>query len=576
VRELRWRGSHAPEDGDWIIAEVPWHGPAQLVEVLGADDRPEWDDATVASQFRLRVSFPRRAEEEAAAFGEPDARARKGREDRRDDLVVTIDPEDARDHDDALAVRSLAGGRHEVGIHIADVSSYVRPGSALDEEARARGTSCYLPGGARPMLPERLSGGLCSLREGADRLALSVLAVLDDAGRLHEYRFAACVIRSRARLSYEQAQRALDGEAPLPGGIQEPVETLMRLARVLRARRMAAGALQLESSEVKAVVDERGEPLELVRRPHLESHELVEEFMLLANRCVGEAAALRKSGVLWRVHEPPSARKLGELDEMLRVLGLPRLGPAPEPHRALQALLAVPLDPPKRRLTHRLALRTLPRARYLERDLGHFGLATREYLHFTSPIRRYPDLHNHRRVHAWITGERDAAWDPVENAALAVECSAREQDATEAEREGTRVKGLRLLAARLGDSASGSITGLVPRGFFVELDDPPVDGFVAVSDQLDDRFDLDAAGVRLVGRRTRRRFTLGDAVRVTIARVDVPARECDLALEQEHGRGGARRGASVRKHQSAERRPRDGSRDVGRGSRRSPGGRGWR
>ena len=164
----------------------------------------------------------------------------------------------------------------------------------------------------------------------------------------------------------------------------------------------------------------------------------------------------------------------------------------------------------------------------------------------------------------------------MENAALAVECSAREQDATEAEREGTRVKGLRLLAARLGDSASGSITGLVPRGFFVELDDPPVDGFVAVSDQLDDRFDLDAAGVRLVGRRTRRRFTLGDAVRVTIARVDVPARECDLALEQEHGRGGARRGASVRKHQSAERRPRDGSRDVGRGSRRSPGGRGWR
>jgi ribonuclease R len=240
---------------------------------------------------------------------------------------------------------------------------------------------------------------------------------------------------------------------------------------------------------------------------------------------------------------------------MLRVLGLPRLGHDADPHRALQALLAVPLDPPRRRLVHRLALRSLARARYLERDLGHFGLSTREYLHFTSPIRRYPDLHNHRRVREWIQGARDAAWDPAENAALATRCSAREQDATDAEREGTRVKGLRVLAARLGESGSGTISGLVPRGLFVELEDPPVDGFVAVADQLEDRFELDAAGVRLVGSRTRRRFTLGDAVRVTIARVDVPARECDLVLEQEE----SRRGAHAR----------------GR-SRRSPGRQGWR
>jgi ribonuclease R len=537
VRDLRWRGEHAPEDGDWVIAELPWEGPAHLVEVLGADDRPEWDDHTVASQFRLRISFPPEAEAEAAAFREPGAHELHGREDRRGDLVLTIDPADARDHDDALAVRELPNGHFEVGIHIADVSHYVRPGSALDTEARLRGTSCYLPGGAVPMLPEALSTDLCSLRDGVDRL---VLSVFDRRGRLHGYRFGECVIRSRASLSYEQVQAALDGGAALPDGQHEAVGLLMGLARVLRERRMAAGALALESLEVKAVVDEHGNTLAMERRPHLESHELIEEFMLLANRCVGEAASLRRAGVLWRVHEPPVAGKLADLDEMLRVLGLPRIGHPGEPHRALQALLAVPLDAAKKRLVHRLVLRSLTRARYGAADLGHFGLATYEYLHFTSPIRRYPDLHNHRRVREWLRRQKDGAWDPPANVALAAECSGREQDATDAEREGTKVKGLRLLAGRLGDRASGSISGLVPRGLFVELEDPPVDGFVAVGDQLDDRFELDAAGVRLVGRRTRRRFTLGDPVVVTIARVDVPARTCDLALDEGEPRRGRR------------------------------------
>ena len=520
-----------------------WDGPAHLVEVLGADDRPEWDDHTVASQFRLRVSFPPEALSEAEAHGEPGEAERQGREDRREDLVLTIDPADARDHDDALAVATLPNGHHEVAVHIADVSWYVRPGTALDDEARLRGTSCYLPGGVVPMLPERLSADLCSLRDGVDRLALSVFIELDDHGTLHGFRFAETVIRSRASLSYEQVQAALDGETTLAAAQRAAVMTLMALARRLRERRFETGALQLESTEVRAVLDEQGDTIAMVRRPHLESHELVEEFMLLANRCVGEAGAVREAGVIWRIHESPVERRLAELDEMLRVLQLPRLGHPGEPHRALQALLAMPLDPARRRLLHRLVLRSMARARYLDRDLGHFGLATWEYLHFTSPIRRYPDLHNHRRVREWIRRTRDAAWDAGEVAALAESCSGREQDATDAEREGTKVKGLRLLAARLGDRASGSISGLVPRGFFVEMDEPPVDGFVAIGDLLDDRFDLDAAGVRLVGRRTRRRFTLGDRVDVIIARVDLPARECELVLDE----AGPRRGREHRR-----------------------------
>ena len=310
----------------------------------------------MASQFRLRMGFPTEVEAEAAAHHEPGAREREGRLDLRDELVVTIDPEDARDHDDALSLRVLDEDRWQIGIHIADVSHYVRPGSALDAEALARGTSCYLPGGVVPMLPERLSADLCSLREGVDRLALSVLVTLDGEGVLHEYRFAQTVIRSRAKLSYERVEAALHDGEPLGGGLQAPLERLAMLARALRAKRFAIGALAIESPEVKAVVDAHGETIRIERRPHLESHELIEEFMLMANRCVGESGAVRGAGMLWRVHEPPFAHKLADLDLMLRTLGLPRLGEVEHPHRALQALLAVPLDEAHKRLVHRLVL----------------------------------------------------------------------------------------------------------------------------------------------------------------------------------------------------------------------------
>jgi ribonuclease R len=456
-------------------------------------------------------------------------------------VVFTIDPEDARDHDDALSVHAVGHGRFEVGIHIADVSHYVRPGTALDKEARRRGTSCYLPGGVVPMLPEHLSAGLCSLKPDEDRLALSVIVRLDAEGALEHYRFAETVIRSRARLAYGDVQRALDDAALLPREIQHACETLMTLARALRTRRFAAGALALEVPEVKVWVDAAGVPIRIERRPHLESHELIEEFMLLANRCVGQEGARRESGMLYRVHESPIGRKLAELDIMLKTLGLPRLGGLDRPAQALQALLAVRLDPPRRRLLHRLVLRSLARARYLDRDLGHFGLAAWEYCHFTSPIRRYPDLHNHRRVREWIRGRPNAAWDPHALERLAWECSATEQNATDAEREGVRVKTLRHLETRLGERASGIITGLIPHGFFVELVDTPAEGFVRPSATLDDVFVLEPNGVRMTGRRTRRRFTLGDTVNVTVARVDVPGRECDLALDAPPVRRGHRK-----------------------------------
>ncbi|NOT35739.1 MAG: VacB/RNase II family 3'-5' exoribonuclease [Candidatus Eisenbacteria bacterium] len=531
MRELRWPGRQPPDPGDFCVAELDEEGIYHLVELLGADDRPAWDDVAVVSQFRLPTRFPREVLDEASAFQEPDDAERQGREDLRDSWCATIDPEDARDHDDALSLTPIGRGRSEVGIHIADVSHYVRPDTALDREALARGTSCYLPGGVVPMLPEHLSSELCSLLPDRDRLAVSVFVTLDSKGELHGVRFAETVIRSRQRLDYGRVQAALDGKQPLTAEVQEPIEGLMELARALRRRRFANGALALEVPEVKAWVDEQGMPVRIERRPHLESHELIEEFMLLANRCVGVEGAARASGLLYRVHERPHERKLVDLDRMLKTLGLPRPARTDDPAQALQALLRVKLDPPHRRLLHRLVLRTLPRARYLERDLGHFGLATTQYAHFTSPIRRYPDLHNHRRVKEWVREQRSAAWDPHALERLADRCSATEQNATDAEREGVRVKSLRSLEGRLGEQASGIITGLIPQGFFVELEDAPVDGFVRPSQWLDDYFLLDPSGVRLVGRRTRRSFSLGDTVRVTVARVDVPARECDFALD---------------------------------------------
>jgi ribonuclease R len=421
----------------------------------------------------------------------------------------------------------------------------VPPGSALDREAQIRGTSVYLPGGVIPMLPERLSGNLCSLVPDQDRLALSVLVELDASARVHQVRFAETVIRSRHRLDYGRVQEFLEGKRQPPRELGEALHGLRALARALRRRRRQAGALELDIPEVKAIVDEHGVPVRIERRQQLESHHLIEEFMLLANHCVGEEGSRRRAGLLYRVHDPPSPARLEELDLTLKALGLPRPGQLADPAQALQKLLAAPLDPPRRRLLHRMVLRSLARARYLERDLRHFGLATRDYCHFTSPIRRYPDLHNHARVREWIRGRRSAAWDPVALAGLGERCSATEQNAADAEREAVKAKSLRFLGTRLGERASGMISGVTPQGFFVELDEIPVEGFVRVSLYLEDRFVLDSSGVRLVGRRTHRRFSLGDPVHVIVARVDVLARECDLALEtpprmtrrRHHGRG---------------------------------------
>ena len=537
-----------PEAGDYVIAECPWEEDlAHVVEVLGREDDPRWDNQAVLSRHRWPTRFARAALDEARAAPSPD-RPTEGRVDLRDRVAFTMDPDDAADFDDALSWRRLGPGLAEVGVHIADVTWYVAAGSALDTEARARATSVYLAGQAVPMLPERLSSDLCSLVPGRERYTLSVLAEMDDKGAVQRYRICEGWIRSRARLSYESGQAVLDGCEATDPEVELGLRALAALAARLGERRRSRGALDLDVPEVKARVADDGRTISLERRAHRLAHRIVEEFMLLANTLVGEEAERRGGPFLFRVHEPPPLGKLGTLEMQLKALGLPRLGGADDVARSLQRLLAFPVPEEKRRLVHQLVLRALSRAAYRSTDLGHFGLGTRGYCHFTSPIRRYPDLFNHRQVRHWLTepvgkagraGWRRRLDDETRRieeqyaeglAGLAKYCTDGEWTAMEAERESVRVKSLRFLVPFLGEEYDGTVVGAVDRGLFVELDVHPVDGFCRVADAIDDDFRLDEAGVRLVGRRTRRRFSLGDRVRVAIARIDVPARELELSL----------------------------------------------
>ena len=568
----------SPEADDVVIAELaPDSGDAVLVEVLGADDDPRFDDLGVASRHRLPRAFSKEAEAEAKSFGEPRLDPAGGRIDLRDRACFTMDPADAKDFDDALSWRPLPGGACEVGIHIADVAWYVRPDSALDAEARERATSVYLAGGVVPMLPHALSSDLCSLVPNRPRFAMSVLAEMDARGGVTHYRLAEGLIESRARLSYEQGQAILDGDVKARKAVPEEVvrglTEIAALAARLRERRFRRGALDLDVPETKAIVDDAGFVKDIVRRPRLVTMTVIEEFMLLANLLVGEEGERREGPFLYRVHEAPSLSKLAALEMQLGALGLPRLSAADGVAQALQRLLATPLPDEKKRLLHTLVLRSLARARYSEADLGHFGLAARAYCHFTSPIRRYPDLYNHRQVKGWLdapVGAPGREDDDSAVAQVALSSSGREQTAQEAERESTRVKALRFVEDRLGEEHEGTITGVVPAGVFVELEDIPVDGFLRVSAWVDDDFRMDEAGVRLVGRRSRRKFSLGDRVTVRLARIDIAARELELALEGPRaGRGSGRAAAGPRK--KAQRRGAVPAARSGRGAKPKKG-----
>ncbi len=535
----------AARDGEVVGVEMtqpptPRH-PARgrVVEVLGFADEPGMDIRTVARKYDLRETFPPQAEEEAARHGEaPRAAEIAHREDFRLLPIVTIDGETAMDFDDAVQVERLASGGYRLGVHIADVAHYVAEGSALDLEARRRGTSVYFPGTAIPMLPARLSSDLCSLRPGVDRLTLSVLLDLDARGETIQARFTESVIRSAERMTYTQVAGILEEKDPellrRYASLVEGFELMGELCGVLNARRRRRGTIDFDLPEPEILLDVQGGTAGIVPLRRNIAHRLIEEFMLAANEAVAGYLFTRKAPSLYRVHERPDPRRIGELNELLSAFSV-RL---PEPYEALQpAHFEEVLDKlegkPEFRFLSRAMLRSMRLARYSEEKGLHFGLGTSTYTHFTSPIRRYPDLVVHRILKAVLRGplpEEQVQRLRETLPGIAASSSRSERVADEAEREVVEWKKLAYMAERIGEEFDGFIASVTPFGFFVELTDLFVEGLVHLSTLPRDRYHFVERRHILRGERTATVFRIGAPVRVRLDRVDQPQRRVDFSL----------------------------------------------
>jgi ribonuclease R len=509
----------------------------RVIEVLGRLTDPGVDLKVIVAKYALPDAFPPEVEEEAHRVARPvGADEAAARTDFRGWLTVTIDPETARDHDDAVGIDRRADGGYRLAVHIADVAHYVGEGGALDQEAYLRGTSVYFPDRVVPMLPHALSSDVCSLVEGQDRLTQSVVIDLDARGRVEKTAFHDGVIRSAARLSYPQAQAIVDGNGEARERFAPLVPSLLamdELAKLMRQRRFERGSLDFDLPEPKLVLDEAGEMTGIVRHERLDSMRLVEEFMLAANEAVAEALDRAGAGALYRVHERPDPERVGEFVELVASLGYRMPGDLetirPE---HFQLVLRQIEGKPEEKLVSYLLLRTMKLARYHEENLGHFGLATEMYAHFTSPIRRYPDLVVHRALRALRQGKDAAreAWLREKLPEMGLHLSERERRASDAERELIEWKKVRFMAGKLGEIFPGYVTGVQAFGLFVELDEIYVQGLVHVSSMTNDYYRFNERAHLLKGENTKTTYRLGDRVEVQVARVDLERRQIDFAL----------------------------------------------
>ncbi|SHK04169.1 ribonuclease R [Rhodothermus profundi] len=528
-----FNGAHA---GDKVVVSIdrfddPKGSPeGRVLEVLGPASDPRVQVLALALSKDVRTGFPEAVLQEAARIPEtiPEREYRR-RLDLRDREVFTIDPSDAKDFDDALHLRRLPNGHIEVGVHIADVSYYVRPGSALDEEAYQRGTSVYLVDRVIPMLPEKLSNQVCSLRPGEDKLTYSVLIELTPAARVVRYQIRETIIHSRQRFTYEEAQSIIDGaDHPLA----EPVRLAHELAQRLRAARMQAGAIDFDLPEVKVELDEAGNPVRIYRKARLAAHQLIEEFMLLANRLVAETIGKRPAAppFVYRIHDRPDAEKIRQLAHYVRVFGYRlEIEDGSVSSKALNELLQHVKGTPEEPVIEEAALRAMAKARYSTQNIGHYGLAFDFYTHFTSPIRRYPDLMVHRLLKAYLKkGTSASAVDADALEMRCQHCSERERAAEEAERDSIRLKQVQYMQQHVGDCFRGVVSSVTNFGVFVELEDVWVEGLVHVRDMGDDYYEYDERRYTLRGLYTGKRYRPGDVVEVMVVRADPATRQIDL------------------------------------------------
>jgi ribonuclease R len=524
---------HEPHRDDKVVVRLEaWESrhvnpEGKIIECLGPRTAPGVDILSIIRKYHLPLEFPKAILEEASAISET-VTLIDGREDLRQQFIVTIDPDDARDFDDAIQVEEIKGG-WQLGVHIADVSAYVRPGSALDREAQRRGNSVYLPDRVIPMLPEQLSNGVCSLNPHVDRLTHSVFLQFDRNGRVRQTRFARTVIRSAHRLTYKQAFAILKSSAR--DELSERLHKAWKLAALLRRKRFEHGSLDLDMPEVKVVVDKKGKPIRFERVENDESHQLVEEFMLAANEAVARELKNRGIPTIYRVHENPEAERLGELREFVLAHGI-RVGDLT--HRGeVQRLLAAIRGTAEEHPLKIALLKSLKRARYATTPLGHYGLAKVNYAHFTSPIRRYADLEVHRAL-ADRDISRRSSRASSQLSAIADHISDTERNAAEAEIDAVKMKKLEFfelqLQARDPQVFDALVIDVRNYGILVELPEILLTGLIHVSTLADDFYVFSASQRRFVGRQRRRRFAVGDKLRVHVARVDQFKRQIDFAI----------------------------------------------
>lgn len=529
-------------EGDMVVVRVTsWGddhlGPSGEIErVLGPATDAGVDVLAILYGHGLPDTFPPDVRDEASAIHERGLLEEdvQGRLDLRERLIFTIDPADARDHDDALSIRAIGEGRWEVGVHIADVGFYVREGGAIDSEALRRGTSVYLVDRVVPMLPEELSNDLCSIRPGDDRLALSLLMTLDESGHVHGHELVRSIIRSRHRLSYEDAQGIVEETVSIDPETDEAVRMLTMLSRSLREQRARRGSLDFDLPEARVILNAQGEPTDIQRILRLESHRVIEDFMLLANETIARRATKERIPFLYRVHERPDTVRLEQLREFAATFGY-RLSRRGEPTpKDLQALLTRVRGRPEENLISTVVLRSMKQARYSAENVGHFGLAARHYTHFTSPIRRYPDLVVHRLVtRAFIDGEAlPESLGEETLPTIARLTSERERIAVEAERDSIDLKKVEFMAGHIDEEFDGTVSGVTSFGLFVLLDRYFVEGLLHVSSLEDDYYIHLEEQYALVGEHTRRRFQLGDRIRIRVAGVDRDERKVDFLLAE--------------------------------------------
>ncbi len=527
------------QDGDKVIVKVTqWptrrsQAEGEIIEVLGKAGNNDVEMHAILAEFGLPYHFPEIVEAEAQKI--PDKILKKEiakRRDMRKTLTFTIDPVDAKDFDDALSIQYLEEGNVEIGVHIADVSHYVLPGTELEKEAYRRATSVYLVDRTVPMLPEKLSNNLCSLRPNEDKLSFSAVFELSPNGKILKEWFGRTVIHSDRRFSYEEAQKVLDsGEGDFPAELK----TMNTLAKILRKERFKNGSINFDTPEVRFKLDENGKPLGVYQKERHDSNKLIEEFMLLANKRVAEHVYSLSNGevkntMVYRVHEAPDPDRLKTFATFVAKMGYKmEVDEEDKIAKSMNSMLSKIEGKPEQNLIESLAVRTMAKARYTVEDLGHFGLAFKRYSHFTSPIRRYPDVMAHRLLQHYIDGGKSTDKEALE--AASKHSSERERMAAEAERASIKYKQVEFMSMMDKEKVfDGIVTGVTEFGIFVEITETASEGLIRMTDLGDDYYELEKENYRIVGQRTKKIYTFGDAVQVQVKDTNLARRSMDLYL----------------------------------------------